>query len=46
MVGPADHYQIGMLRIGIAEAFRTCERGALISRSVYEKHGHLTAAYG
>jgi hypothetical protein len=45
MVGPADHHQFGMLRIGIPEAFRTCDRGPAISRSLNEEHGCLAAAY-
>ena len=43
MVGPADHHQLRMLRIGIPEAFHTRERGPAILRSVNEKNGHLAA---
>jgi hypothetical protein len=45
MVGTADHHQIGVLRIGIPQAFRTCERSPLIGRAMYEEHGYLAAAY-
>src|ERR1041385_4027777 len=46
MIGPADHHQVRMLRIRVADALHTCKRGSPILRSVNEEHRYLAAAYG
>src|SRR5690242_12994996 len=46
MIGPADHHQVCMLRIRVADALHTCERSSSILRSVNEEHSYLASAYG
>jgi acetyl esterase/lipase len=40
MIGSADHIQVCVLRIRVAEALHTCERSSSILRSVNEKHSY------